>query len=456
MALSKEGASHKSQIGECFFVCGICLYNFQNPKALPCLHTFCCECIRQWSSKIHIAKSSGGLLACPSCNKQTQMPPEGVDGLPYNFYIPLLKEGTDQNTLCCMSCANSCADSSEIQGRCKECGWLCQRCVVSHKSLKALSTHSVLELQKLRIGKHGKTKPAVTEVKHSANRRVTKKTRFGSWKVEKQFGNFRQARGVAVAPNGDIAVTEFTGDGKVHVFTRDGKPRFTLDTTKALSPSQASKPYGIAIDSQGRFYVTDTSPFVHVFSKKGNHLFLINVIDDDDASCRGVAIHGKMLFIGYREPSCMRGETYLDYVSIHETDGTLKSRFKTSNFPRYMTVSSDAIVVSSGEEFDDIEAYDNDGKSLKLISLDNESCLFKGVCFFGNSEEDLLVADSVKSKCCIHRFSTSGRYKGVVAKNLSAENIFGLTTTTATQDGKERLFIVSKTNVIVCRWIEAD
>ena len=66
--------------------CGICNEIINEPKALPCLHTFCLECIREWS------KPNRKSVTCPivACKKTTPMPPNGVDGLPGNVFVSSL------------------------------------------------------------------------------------------------------------------------------------------------------------------------------------------------------------------------------------------------------------------------------------------------------------------------------------------------------------------------------
>ena len=66
--------------------CGICNEIINEPKALPCLHTFCLECIREWS------KPSRESVTCPivACKKTTPMPSNGVDGLHGNVFVSSL------------------------------------------------------------------------------------------------------------------------------------------------------------------------------------------------------------------------------------------------------------------------------------------------------------------------------------------------------------------------------
>ena len=66
--------------------CGICNEIINHPKALHCLHTFCLECLREWS------KPNKETVTCPvlHCKKTTPMPSNGVDGLPGNVFVSSL------------------------------------------------------------------------------------------------------------------------------------------------------------------------------------------------------------------------------------------------------------------------------------------------------------------------------------------------------------------------------
>jgi len=68
--------------------CPICHDVMQNPKSLPCLHTFCLQCLKDyWKDK-----RAGESVDCPLCRKSLDIPPSGLDSLPNNFMLLKLIE----------------------------------------------------------------------------------------------------------------------------------------------------------------------------------------------------------------------------------------------------------------------------------------------------------------------------------------------------------------------------
>ncbi|XP_078313866.1 uncharacterized protein LOC111104786 [Crassostrea virginica] len=62
--------------------CSVCLELYVCPLTLPCLHTFCSECLRE------LTQSSNGLtIVCPQCRVDTPIPIGGVGKFPKNFNL---------------------------------------------------------------------------------------------------------------------------------------------------------------------------------------------------------------------------------------------------------------------------------------------------------------------------------------------------------------------------------
>ena len=64
--------------------CPVCMEKFEDPRALPCLHTFCYKCLEQLNSS---GCSKRGVLKCPLCAEEHFIPDKGVNGFRKDFRI---------------------------------------------------------------------------------------------------------------------------------------------------------------------------------------------------------------------------------------------------------------------------------------------------------------------------------------------------------------------------------
>ena len=81
--MAGKSADHLSNF-EQQLTCPVCLELFNNPKSLPCLHTFCQDCLGNFSQEV-----KGGIhfLTCPSCREPALVPDGGVCAFPPAFTI---------------------------------------------------------------------------------------------------------------------------------------------------------------------------------------------------------------------------------------------------------------------------------------------------------------------------------------------------------------------------------
>ena len=69
--------------------CPVCLDHYTNPKTLPCLHSFCQDCLEGLPLD---KKNETYYLSCPTCRHCTELPEEGAGAFPVAFTLNNLKE----------------------------------------------------------------------------------------------------------------------------------------------------------------------------------------------------------------------------------------------------------------------------------------------------------------------------------------------------------------------------
>ena len=131
--------------------CSICLGRYKHPKVLPCLHTYCKNCLEGLSG-------STSKLTCPQCKEIHEVPSGGVDSFKTNFTINNLIEllhihevssssGESGKAIQC----ESGLDESPAVARCLSCSeYLCESCYGIHQRLKATRDHNMITLEKIK------------------------------------------------------------------------------------------------------------------------------------------------------------------------------------------------------------------------------------------------------------------------------------------------------------------
>lgn len=138
--------------------CCICSETLRDSRVLPCIHTFCLDCLK----KIHSSSTNpGNKLPCPICRSEFDIPLKGMHKLPKNYFIERVIEMTNttkpgitvhrEGTLCdaCLE-DNAESDTSDIPPatmQCVECRQnLCHECCRHHKKNKLTKTHRTVAL----------------------------------------------------------------------------------------------------------------------------------------------------------------------------------------------------------------------------------------------------------------------------------------------------------------------
>ncbi|PNJ85626.1 TRIM56 isoform 2, partial [Pongo abelii] len=138
-----------------FLACKICLEQLRAPKTLPCLHTYCQDCLAQLAD--------GGRVRCPECRETVPVPSEGVAAFKTNFFVNGLldlvkaracgdlRAGKPACALCPLVGGTSAGGPATA--RCLDCADdLCQACADGHRCTRQTHTHRVVDLVGYRAG----------------------------------------------------------------------------------------------------------------------------------------------------------------------------------------------------------------------------------------------------------------------------------------------------------------
>ncbi|XP_070549863.1 uncharacterized protein [Ptychodera flava] len=130
------------EIGEDFLCCTICLDQFKSPKILPCLHTFCEQCL------VTLVEKTGS-LNCPECRQQYQLPVGGVAAIKGNFFMSNLIEIFKQRLQSIQGTEIKCegCQQNTATHRCVDCRYfLCNTCSKTHRNLPFTRTHQLMTI----------------------------------------------------------------------------------------------------------------------------------------------------------------------------------------------------------------------------------------------------------------------------------------------------------------------
>ena len=109
--------------------CPLCLKKIKDPRALPCLHTFCRKCLDQHCN----INQHNGAVKCPICNKCHRIPKNGAKGFPKDFKMQNYMETARKKEQSASVAMCQRHPTMEVSYFCKErtCqDLLCSQCVV--------------------------------------------------------------------------------------------------------------------------------------------------------------------------------------------------------------------------------------------------------------------------------------------------------------------------------------
>ena len=130
--------------------CPLCLETVNDPKTLPCLHSFCLQCLDKHA--LYARRQLQTTIKCPVCLTCFQIP-EGntFGGLPTSFHLNrlvdllALRDGSAEAQRC-----SSCDENYTAACYCFVCqNFLCAACFEAHQRLKATRGHRNILVENL-------------------------------------------------------------------------------------------------------------------------------------------------------------------------------------------------------------------------------------------------------------------------------------------------------------------
>ena len=139
--------------------CAICLSRYNQPKILPCLHSYCKGCLEDMLKKSHDKKG----ITCPQCKVIHELPPQGIDGYTTFFTINNLLEllhiyESADTPIESIKCASGLDENAAV-ARCLTCStYLCENCHTIHQKQHLTKDHDIKTLEEI---KHSDKKTGV-------------------------------------------------------------------------------------------------------------------------------------------------------------------------------------------------------------------------------------------------------------------------------------------------------
>src|SRR6218665_3538938 len=134
--------------------CPICMSAFNDPRMLPCIHSFCFECLKRTAEAAD--KKPGGRMPCPLCRKDFFIPSDGFNSLQKNFFMENLLEFNTtlrigNAIIICDMCnvrnEGKPGDIPRATMRCVECqDNYCDSCIKVHQFQKLSRNHPFVKI----------------------------------------------------------------------------------------------------------------------------------------------------------------------------------------------------------------------------------------------------------------------------------------------------------------------
>ena len=130
------------------FTCEMCDRFYVDPRMLPCLHSFCFECLEKELE----TRDSLKTLCCPSCKEKVTLSENGVSDLPQDIYkgneseMARISEKVESADEYCEACGRTDSTGNAV-AYCHECKeYLCKFCKSRHVERPTTAKHMLFNV----------------------------------------------------------------------------------------------------------------------------------------------------------------------------------------------------------------------------------------------------------------------------------------------------------------------
>ena len=127
-------------------ICKLCSQHFSDPRMLPCLHSFCCDCL------IKHCDANKSDFTCPTCDDAFEVPNGKIKALPKDLHGSYVAEVADyeekitnESTVHCDRCVVS-SESEAVKFCCECCKFLCSWCTKDHSRRQKTHKHELVDV----------------------------------------------------------------------------------------------------------------------------------------------------------------------------------------------------------------------------------------------------------------------------------------------------------------------
>ena len=146
--------------------CAVCLDQYDDPRTLPCLHSFCTKCLRKLPLEL-VKRDNKYCFSCPTCRTPFDLPGHGVTAFPKSFHlnslIELQQDLKKVQEVSSKRICDNCKTEEATAGYCRDCDKLfCFSCNDVHKKWGPTSTHRLISVES-RVAAKVKPAPVVQQ-----------------------------------------------------------------------------------------------------------------------------------------------------------------------------------------------------------------------------------------------------------------------------------------------------